>query len=136
MPTMDSESELDLVHVCKTMFTTKPGLPDASWVVYENGTVVFHEKSKVSSKEDLIRVSNEAMSVPVVVGTDTADFGVNRLDVYFPDQPIYAITYSEPSNMATIIEDDGDNDMVIGFMGRQKRRDDCESLVVVATSAD
>lgn len=133
---MESDLQLDLVQICKTMFSSKPNVPEANWVVYENGTVVYHEKSMVDEKQELIRLSNEAMSIPVVAATPSADFSVNRLNVYYPDEPIYAVTYSYPENMATIIRDGSENELIIGLAGREQRREDSQSIKVVATSKD
>ncbi|KAH8556021.1 hypothetical protein BGW37DRAFT_479514 [Umbelopsis sp. PMI_123] len=133
---MASESTLDIAHICSAMFAEKPDVPAANWVAYENGTVVMLTQEQANTKEDLILRANEAVGVQVYVGTPSADMNIARLDVYFPDEPIYAVLYSDPDNMLTIIVSDSDNELQIALLGREQRKLDCERKKIVATSKD
>jgi hypothetical protein len=118
------------------MFAAKPDIPAADWVAFENGTVVMVATKEISDKEELIRRANEAIAVEVQVGTHSADFNVARLNVYYPDEEIYAVLYSLPENMITIIESESGNDLTIGLLGRENRRRDWETRKIVAISRD
>ncbi|KAG2173910.1 hypothetical protein INT44_000023 [Umbelopsis vinacea] len=133
---MSTASGLPLASICLTMFTPKPDVADADWVAYENGTVVMFTQKEVNDKEELIRRADEAIAVEVHVGTPSADFTVARLDTYFPDKDIYAVLYSLPENMITIIENERGNDLSTGLLGRENRRLDWETRTIVATSRD
>lgn len=128
------ESGIPLADICSTMFAAKPDVPAADWVAFENGTVVMLTTKEINSKDELVRRANEAISVEVQVGTDSADFTVAQLDAYYPDENIYAVLYSLPENMLTIIESASNNELSIGLIGRENRRRDWETRKIVATS--
>lgn len=129
-------SGLSLASICSTMFAAKPNVAAADWVAFENGTVVMLNTKEINSKDELVRRANEAIAVEVQVGTPSADFNVARLDAYYPDDNIYAVLYSLPENMVTIIESASDNELSIGLIGRENRRSDWETRKIVATSRD
>jgi hypothetical protein len=127
---------MNLIESCRTMFTSKPHLPDADWVAYQNGTVVFFEKSQIIDREDLLKKAKDTIDIQVIIATASADFAASRLDTYFPDEPIWAVTYGYPENMATLLLDDSNNALTIGLAGRARRQDDCGAQVVKGTSRD
>lgn len=127
---------MDLINVCKKIFVSKPNIPNVHWVLYENGTVIYYSKDNINNKEDMIKLSLDLIDEKVVPGTSTADFSVNRMDIYFPNEPIYVVVYTQPENMITIIVDESNktNDLLIGLSGRQKRIEDEKIRKVIATS--
>lgn len=104
-----------------------------SWVMFEQGTcVVLFEPEK-----DLDAQAKELLKIwgPVVPGTSAGDFMVDTID----DVPGWLITYPQPdiANYVSVeefkdeSEDSIRNDMIIGLIGRNKRKEDAKSLRVV-----
>src|SRR5262249_20350975 len=102
--------------------------PQKSWVLFENGTCVI----LVDPGEDLIVQATALMRVwgPVHAGSPAGDFNVNEL----PDDLGWAVGCHHDDILTIVgpgeVSADGANDLVVGLLGRSKRHEDSERLVI------
>jgi hypothetical protein len=100
-----------------------------SWVLFENGTCVV----LAEPEEDLAAQAVVLMKEwgPVHAGSPAGDFGVIEL----PDGLGWAVTGHHDDIQALVgpdeVSPEGADDMVIGMLGRSKRHEDSEGLVVI-----
>lgn len=116
------------------MFTTtspsgsEPPDPLA-WAVLEHGTVFYSQPSESlplgATLEAVERAARAALSElgPVVPATPRGDFQVARLDGWFPDDPVFFVTFEHPA-IATVIIEEVQGDMGAGLLGRVARQRD------------
>lgn len=123
---------IELIDVFKKLFGYDPS---SVWVAYENGTLIFFKEG--TDKQTAIENAQELVAIDVTAGTDTADFNVCRMDEDYPDDNVYLVAYSNPSNMVTILEMPEDSeDIIVGLTGRAKRIQDSQSKNIICTSFD
>ncbi|KAG1169379.1 hypothetical protein G6F70_008361 [Rhizopus microsporus] len=123
---------IDLIDAFKKTFEYDPS---TVWVAYENGTLIFFKAN--TDKQTAIENAQELVAIDVTAGTDTADFDVYRMDKAYPDDNVYLVAYSNPSNMVTILEmPEGSEDLIVGLSGRAKRIQDSQSKNIICTSFD
>ena len=109
--------------------------PQMAWVVFEHGTAFFTAPSDAlaadASFDTLADAAKAALAElgPVHVGTSSADFNTSRLEGWFPDEPVWFVSFDHPA-IATIIESEG-SDLAVGMMARSLRQQDHDSLNVV-----
>ena len=100
-----------------------------SWVLFEHGTCVI----LMEPKEDLAAQAIEIMKEygPVHVGTGSADMGITELSNY----PGWVVTGHHPDMLNYVspeeLKTDNPSDLVIGFVGRNKRDEDSKSLKII-----
>jgi hypothetical protein len=99
-----------------------------AWVVFEHGTAFFTAPTDAlgadASFDALADAARAALRElgPVGVGSASADFRTSRLDGWFPDAPIWFVSFDHPA-IATVIESEG-GDLEIGLMARSLRQQD------------
>ena len=107
---------------------------EASWILFDHGTCVMLKESE----SDLQEQAKEILKKwgPVVPGTDLGDFNVIKLD----KDPGWVVTYSHPfvfnyiSPDELAVDESSDpieRDVVIGCLGREKRKQDANSLNII-----
>lgn len=100
-----------------------------AWAVLEHGTVFYSQPSAslpVDATLDAIeRAARVALSElgPVVPATPGGDFQVSRLDGWFPDDPVFFVTFEHPA-IATVIIESVPGDVGAGLLGRVARQRD------------
>jgi hypothetical protein len=100
-----------------------------SWVLFENGTCVV----LAESQEDLAAQAVALMREwgPVHAGSPAGDFSVIEL----PDGLGWAVTCHHDDILTLVgpdeVSGEGADDLVIGLLGRSKRHEDSEGLVVI-----
>jgi len=100
------------------------------WVMFENGSVVIFIDRPDSENESLQSDAIEIMKEdgPVMAGTPHGDFSTISLD------DGYLVTSHNP-NLVTVAEGKMEgNDISIGLMLRERRNQDAQNPVVIATS--
>ncbi|MCA9710988.1 MAG: hypothetical protein KDK70_34420 [Myxococcales bacterium] len=108
-----------------------------AWAVFEHGTAFFctpREDLPVDASLDAVEQAARAALAelgPVYAGTPTADFGSKRLDAWFPDDPVYAVTFVHPGIVTVVIES-VERDFAAGLLGRAARQKDHDAPVLVA----
>ena len=109
--------------------------PAMAWVVFAHGTAFFTAPTDDlpldASFDELCDAARAALRDlgPVHVGTSSADFNTARLDGWFPDAPIWFVSFDHPS-IATVIESDG-ADLAVGLIARAQRQQDHDEQTVV-----
>jgi len=100
---------------------------DKSWVLFEHGTCVI----LMHPVEDLGRQAIELMKAwgPVHAGSPAGDFSIVKLSQY-PGSAVIChhpdiLNYVSPGEV-----DPGASDVTIGLLGRAKRQQDAEGLVI------
>lgn len=112
-----------------------PPPPHMAWAVFANGTAFYTEPTDalpVDASFDAIGDAGRAALRelgPVIAGTAAADFTSRRLDNWFPDEPVWFITYDRPS-IVTILVTPG-NDIRVGLEGRSRRQRDHDEGAIV-----
>lgn len=110
--------------------------PPVCWVVFEYGTIFYAgltgELAADASLDEIRGAAIDALVElgPVVAGGPAGDFSVARLDEWFPDEPVYFVTFDDP-RVAAVVIDDVDSELAAGLLGRAAREDDLESQAVV-----
>ncbi|MFN0246066.1 MAG: hypothetical protein ACKV2T_04110 [Kofleriaceae bacterium] len=109
--------------------------PAMAWVIFANGTCFYSAPSDalpVTASRDEIEAAGKAALRelgPVHVGSPSADFNPARLDGWFPDDPVWFVTFDHAA-IATILVAEG-NDLAIGLRARSLREDDHDEQRVV-----
>lgn len=62
-------------------------------------------------------------------GTPSGDFSTARLRGWYPDDPVWFVTFDHP-RIATIVELEG-SDVAVGLTGRSRRQQDHEERRIV-----
>lgn len=98
---------------------------EASWVLFESGTVVF----LVGCDGDLSVAANEIMREhgPVEIGGPAGDFSVIELE----DEAGWGVTFDHPDLLTLVLPNEinqAPEELMIGLLGRSKRGDDAQSL--------
>ena len=101
---------------------------EKSWVLFENGTCVI----LMNPEADLRQQANELMREwgPVRAGTPAGDFSVIEL----PQHPGWVVTCHHPDILNYVSPDEveaGASDVIIGLLGRSKRHQDAEGLIII-----
>ncbi len=128
--TMTDEAEINrMIAIWREILVEE----EKSWVMFEHGTCVI----LLEPEEDLKTQAKEILKVwgPVVPGTSAGDFMVDTIE----DVPGWLITYPQPDiiNYVSVEEFKEEsensirNDMIIGLIGRNKRNEDSQSLIIV-----
>jgi CxxC motif-containing protein (DUF1111 family) len=100
-----------------------------SWVLFENGTCVI----LVEPAEDLVAQSLTLMREwgPVHAGSAAGDFSVIDL----PDGLGWVVTGHHDDILSFVdpeeVSGEGVTDLIVGLLGRSKRHEDAEGLVVI-----
>ncbi len=108
--------------------------PAMAWVVFENGTCFYTAPSDelpVTATLDQIEAAGKAALRelgPVHVGTPSADFNSSLLDGWFPDEPVWFVSYDHEA-IATIVVGEG-TDLSMGLAARSQREADHDAMVV------
>ncbi len=103
--------------------------PGKSWVLFENGTCVI----LVEPEADLVVQSVDLLKEwgPVHTGTPAGDFGIINL----PDELGWVVTGHHNDILTFVgpeeVSSEEQNDLVVGLLGRSKRHQDSESLLVI-----
>jgi len=106
-----------------------------AWVVFANGTCFYtaptDELPATSTRVEVEAAGKAALRElgPVHVGSPSADFNPVRLDGWFPDEPVWFVTFDHPA-IATIVVHEG-SDLAIGLRGRSLREADHDEQRVV-----
>ncbi len=109
--------------------------PAMAWVVFANGTCFYtaptDELPATSTRVEVEAAGKAALRElgPVHVGSPSADFNPVRLDGWFPDEPVWFVTFDHPA-IATIVVHEG-SDLAIGLRGRSLREADHDEQRVV-----
>jgi hypothetical protein len=109
--------------------------PAMAWVVFANGTCFYTAPSDTlpatASRDEIEAAGKAALRElgPVQVGSPSADFNPARLDGWFPDDPVWFVTFDHEA-IATIVVGEGD-DLTIGLRARSLREDDHDEQRVV-----
>jgi len=109
--------------------------PHMAWAVFANGTAFYAQPSEAlpidASFDAIADAAHAALAElgPVRVGTPSADFNSTRLDTWFPDEPVWFITYDHPA-IVTILSSDG-TDLAAGIAGRSRRQQDHDERKIV-----
>jgi hypothetical protein len=109
--------------------------PAMAWVVFANGTCFYTAPSDAlpatASRDEIEAAGKAALRElgPVQVGSPSADFNPARLDGWFPDDPVWFVTFDHEA-IATIVVGEGD-DLTIGLRARSLREDDHDEQRVV-----
>ena len=126
---------LERVFTSKNPVTGSDPPPAMAWVVFENGTCFYTAPSDalpVTATRDQIEAAGKAALRelgPVHVGSPSADFNPARLDGWFPDDPVWFVTFDHEA-IATILVGEG-TDLAMGLQGRSLREADHDAMVVV-----
>ena len=126
---------LHKVFTSKNPTTGSAPPPHMAWAVFANGTAFYSEPTDtlpVDAPFDAIADAGRAALRelgPVIAGTPAADFNSSRLDNWFPDEPVWFVTYDHPS-IITILVSDGD-DLRAGLEGRSRRQQDHDETSIV-----
>ena len=132
-----------VAEILEQVFTTpnpKTGsLPPehTAWVVFARGTVFYSAPSDRLPVDVTFDVLAEAACSalkelgPAQAGTDTADFNPHRLDGWFPEEPVWLVSFSH-ENIATLVTMDAEP-IAVGLSGRARRELDLaeQSIVLV-----
>jgi hypothetical protein len=111
--------------------------PDMAWAVFEHGTVYFaapdDELDRSAGLDDVAEAATAALRElgPAVPGTSSADFTVSGLDGWYPDDPVWFISF-DSATIAAIVVDDFDSDIAAGMSGRAIRDEDHQAMRIVA----
>jgi hypothetical protein len=111
--------------------------PEAAWAVFEHGTVFFSAPedglTEEASLDDVAEAAHAALRElgPVLPASASADFSVSRLSGWYPDDPVWFITF-DSDTIATIVIEEAPNDLVAGLSGRVIRDRDHEAPQLVA----
>jgi hypothetical protein len=101
-----------------------------AWVIFENGTVFYAfpgpDLPATASAAEVTAAAAAAFDDlgPVVAGTPSADFSVNRLASWFPAEGVFFVTYGDPRLVSFVIEDAEATDFAVGLLGRSNREAD------------
>ena len=123
------------VFTSKNPTTDSEPPPHMAWAVFANGTAFFSEPTQAlpldASFDAIAEAARAAMRElgPVHAGSSSADFNSTRLASWFPDEPIWFITYDHPK-IVTILASDG-NDLSAGLAGRTRRQQDHDEGTLV-----
>ncbi len=128
---MSTTNKNPLIEQWRKLIVLKKG----KWVLFENGTIIiFHE--------EIENIEKEAKSLmekwgPVAPGTNLGDFSVEHLD----NDPGWVVNYVyedmhnyvSPTDFEDQSPSDNEigNDVTIGLIGREKRKKDASSLVII-----
>jgi len=108
-----------------------------AWAVFEHGTAFFTTPTQMlpidSTFEAIAEAARAALRTlgPVTVGTESADFSAIRMSSWYPEEPLWMVSFATP-DIATIVSNDG-SDLTAGLDGRQRRQQDHDEqkLVIV-----
>ena len=109
--------------------------PHMAWVVFEHGTAFFTAPTPalpIDASFDALEAAGRAALAelgPVHVGTPSADFNTARLDGWFPDDPVWFVSFDHPA-IATIVTIEA-SELVAGMTARQLRQQDHDEQKVV-----
>ncbi len=128
---------VELVFTTANPETGGPPPPEIAWAVFEHGTAYFTvpgpelgRDASTGAIADAARAALQELG-PVRAGTSAADFNVVRLSGWYPDVPVWFVTYHSPS-LATVLVDDFTSDLAAGMTGRIHRDRDHDSMRIVA----
>lgn len=126
--------------VITTIFTTenpatgsKPP-PEMAWVVFSHGTAFFTLPTDAvpldASFDALVAAARAALSElgPVIAGTPAADFNTARLEGWYPDEPVWFVSYAHSALATIIVEPD---ELSAGLGARALRQQDHDDPQVV-----
>jgi hypothetical protein len=127
--------------VIETVFTTANPTtgslppPAMAWAVFANGTVFFTAPSdELALDAEFDAIADAAHKAlrdlgPVQAGTPSADFNVVQLDGWFPETPIWFVTFDHEA-IATIV-DTATNELGAGLTGRGLRQQDHDEQRII-----
>ena len=108
--------------------------PHMAWVVFEHGTGFFttptDELPVDASFEAIADAARAALRElgPVHVGTSSADFSTARLAGWFPDDPVWFVTYDHPAIASAVVEE---SELAAGMFARSLRQEDHDGMNIV-----
>lgn len=113
----------DYIEILREIVTS-----EASWVLFENGTVVF----LTADDGDFAKLATELLREhgPVHVGSPAGDFAV----IEFDDGLGWGVTFDHPDLLTLVLPSEMSaqpSELMIGLSGRGKRGDDAENLKIV-----
>ena len=82
--------------------------PDIAWVLFEHGTAFFtapNDDVPVDASFDALADAARAALRelgPVGVGSASADFNTARLDGWYPDEPVWFVTYNRTGTLRRV----------------------------------
>lgn len=110
--------------------------PEVAWVIFDNGTVFYTGPTEAlgaaATTAEIERAARDALAEigPVIAGSPSADFNVVRLEQWFPDDPVYFVTFDDP-RIAAVIIDEVEAEVTAGLLGRAARDADRDDPQVV-----
>ena len=109
--------------------------PQMAWVIFEHGTAFFAAPSDAlaadASFDTLADAATAALAElgPVHVGTSSADVNPSRLDGWFPEEPVWFVSFDHPA-IATVVVVES-SDLAAGMMARGLRQQDHDEQRIV-----
>lgn len=134
--------ELTVQDVMECVFTSENpetgSLPpeEAAWVIFENNTVFFmtptSDEANGLTFEELGKKACKVLEDfgPAIAGTPLADFEVNGLDAWYPDEYVYMVTYTHSNIFSIYITEKEEDEYTIGLKNRTSREIDAEDLEI------
>ena len=135
-PTGPSAAEvLEKVFTSANPATGSQPPPAMAWVVFAHGTAFFTTPTiglpPDASFDAIADAARAALTElgPVLVGSPAADFHTARLDGWYPDDPVWFVSYDHPA-IATIILHGG-AELAAGILARGHRQQDHDEQQIV-----
>jgi hypothetical protein len=110
--------------------------PEIAWAVFEQGTAFVTAPTAAlgidASTEQVAEAARAALLAlgPAHGGSSSGDFTVRRLSGWYPDEPVWFVTFESPEIAAIVIGEF--SDLAAGVIGRMLRNGDHESMQLVA----
>jgi hypothetical protein len=111
--------------------------PQIAWAVFEHGTAFFTAPTAAlavdASTEQVAEAACAALRAlgPAHAGGPSGDFSVSRLSGWYPDEPVWFVSFDAP-DLAAVVIVPASSDLVAGLAGRSVRNSDHESMQLVA----
>lgn len=109
--------------------------PAMAWAVFEHGTFFYTDPSSdlpaTASFDQIAAAALAALDElgPVQAGTPAGDFNPTRLEGWYPDHPVWFVSYDHP-RIATVIELEA-TDVAAGLTARSHRQLDHDERKIV-----
>lgn len=108
-----------------------------AWVVFAHGTAFYTNATpELPADSSLAAIADAARGAlrelgPVRAGSSSADFNPVRLDGWFPDEPVWLVSFDHPA-IGTVVVAEG-TALGVGMFGRSQRQldHDEQSILVV-----
>ncbi|KAJ3044914.1 hypothetical protein HDV00_000196 [Rhizophlyctis rosea] len=127
-----------------TIFKPKSNILNADWVAFQHGTFVVSNSDAFTTRDELINNAKQSLAYyrgGLRVGSSGADFSSNPQDRYFPEESVWVISFDSQDVMTLVMMEGKGYDgpgmsLKAGLLGRDKRNQDAEEMVVVGSSRD